>query len=990
MDLEFLPSKNDLPRLGDAERSALGFEHWKEGLSRLSDRELHGFAEKLSDDPAGRHLLEVVFSNSGFLTNCVLTDLGFFAKLLKLGPEKCLGEILDSLRNRTALSRDPEQAAAELRRAKRRAALVIGLSDLAGHWDLPQVCEALSDFADGALDAAISHLLLHAAERGDLELNDPENPLKDCGYAVLAMGKLGARELNYSSDIDLILLYDPEKVAYHHSRGVAEGMVRLTRDLVRLLEERTRDGYVFRTDLRLRPDPGATPLALDMESAITYYESLGQNWERAAMIKARAAAGDKAVGKAFLKELTPFVWRRNLDFWAIQDVHSIKRQINAQKGGSVVAVEGHNIKLGRGGIREIEFYAQTQQLIFGGREAALREPRTLDALRALAEAQRIDRQDADTLSAAYVFLRKLENRLQMAEDQQTHSLPDGEERIAGLAAFMGFESAGAFRETLLGHLRAVEDRYAHLFEEAPSLSGPGNLVFTGGEPDPDTLQTLAELGFKDGAQVFNLVRTWHHGRYRAMRSERSRQLLTEIMPTLLQQLGETPNPDTALLKFDDFLRGLPSGVQLFSMLYQNPKLLELLAEIMGGAPALAEHLSRNAALLEAVLAPDFFAPLPERAELQKELETLLARAQDFQDALDLARRWANDHKFQVGVQILRASSEIEETEAALSDIAEASVAGLLPLVRAELAERHGTLPGHGLAVLALGKLGARRMTVTSDLDLIFVYDSPGETTTPDGEKPLPPSQYYGRLAQRLIAALSSPTGEGRLYDVDPRLRPSGSSGPIATSLKGLLDYERESAWTWELMALTRARVVAGDPDFTAKIETGLREVLTMQRDAGEVLRNAEDMRRRLEKEFPARNRWDVKNQRGGLLDLDFIAQALQLCHAHDKPGVLATSTQAAFQALAKEGVLPPAQAEELVAANRLLRRIQGFLRLSAGSDFTEKGAPEGQKAALARACSLADFAAVRRELKAATKTAKKAYDAWIAEPARDARQDEPA
>ncbi len=973
MNLEFLPSKNDLPHLGDAEKAALGFEHWKEGLSRITDREILDFAKTLSDDPAGRHLLQVIFSNSGFLTSCVLNDLAFFSKLLKQGPETCLSEILAALARETAGSEDQNTVMADLRRAKRRASLLIGLSDLSGRWPLPRVCEALSDLADGVLDAAIGHLFLRAAARGELELKTPDSPLVDCGYTVLAMGKLGARELNYSSDIDLILLFDSSKIDYRHSRGLAEGMVRITRDLVRLLEERTGDGYVFRTDLRLRPDPGATPLALDIDAALTYYESLGQNWERAAMIKARPAAGDKALGAAFLKEMRPFVWRRNLDFWAIQDVHSIKRQINAQKGGSVVAVEGHNIKLGRGGIREIEFYAQTQQLIFGGREVGLREARTLDALQALAEARRITAEDAATLHEAYIFLRRLENRLQMAEDQQTHSLPEDEAGLARVAAFMGFSTVAAFREELLRHLRAVEDRYAHLFEEAPSLSGPGNLVFTGGEPDPDTVKTLTTLGFSDGAQVFSLVRAWHHGRYRAMRSERSRQLLTEIMPTLLQRLAETKNPDTALLKFDEFLRGLPSGVQLFSMLYQNPKLLELLAEILGGAPALAAHLSRNPALLEAVLSQAFFNPLPERAALRLELNEMLARAQDFQDLLDLARRWANDHKFQVGVQILHGSAEIEETEAALTDIAETAIAELLPKVQEELAERHGRLPGRGLAVLALGKLGAQRMTVTSDLDLVFVYDSPGETVTSDGDKPLPPSQYYGRLAQRLIAALSSPTGEGRLYEVDPRLRPSGSSGPIATSLKGLLDYERDSAWTWELMAMTRARVVAGDEDFAREIETSLHGILRLERDPAKVLRDVVDMRRRLEKEYPPRNRWDVKNLRGGLLDLDFIAQGLQLAHAHDKPAVLATSTQAALSALAAEGLLAQDRAGELVEANRLLRRIQGFLRLSAGSDFSEDDAPAGQKAGLAKACGLADFAAVGQALDAASATTLKAY-----------------
>ena len=987
MDVKFLPSKDDLPHLGDAERAALGFEHWSERLSRLSDRQLHDDLAKLPDDPAGRHLLQVVFSNSGFLTQCVLGDLEFFAKLLQEGPERCLEEIATALREETAPEADQNRVMAELRRAKRRCALLTGLADISGHWNLGQVCGALADFADLALDTSIAHLLRRAQEREELELGDSDNPLEACGFSVLAMGKYGAGELNYSSDIDIILLYDPEKIAYRHSRGVAEGMVRLTRDLVRLMEERTRDGYVFRTDLRLRPDPGATPLALEMHSAITYYESLGQNWERAAMIKARAAAGDRAVGEAFLKELTPFVWRRNLDFWAIQDVHSIKRQINAQKGGSVVAVEGHNIKLGRGGIREIEFFAQTQQLIFGGRDAELRTPRTRDALQALAKAQRISQEDADSLCEAYVFLRTLEHRLQMVEDQQTHSLPETPERLREIGAFMGYEEVETFRKALLERLHTVEDRYAHLFEEEPSLSGPGNLVFTGGEPDPDTLKTLSELGFKDGARVFDMVRAWHHGRYRAMRSERSRQLLTEIMPTLLQQLGGTPNPDSALLKFDEFLRGLPSGVQIFSMLYQNPKLLELLAEVLGAAPALAEQLGRNPALLEAVLEPDFFDPLPDREALRGELTEMLGRAQDTQDVLDLARRWANDRRFQVGVQILRGAAEIEETEAALSNLAEVAVAELLPPVQAELAERHGRLPGKGLAVLALGKLGAQRMTVTSDLDLVFVYDSPGETVTSDGDKPLPPSQYYGRLAQRLIAALASPTGEGSLYEVDPRLRPSGSSGPIATSLKGLIDYEREKAWTWELMALTRCRVVAGDPDFAKQVEEELTAVLTRERDAAKVLRDAEDMRRRLEKEFPAKNRWDVKGDRGGLLDQDFIAQALQLCHAHAKPGVLAPSTQAALRALAKEGVLPEDQAKTLVEANRLLRKIQGFLRLSAGADFTEKDAPQGLKDALARTCGLKDIEAVRREMKAATKATRKAYAALIEEPAAKAAED---
>jgi glutamate-ammonia-ligase adenylyltransferase len=448
-------SWNVLPKVACQEPAAVGFERWREQAERLDDAELAGFARALADDAAGRSLLEAVFANSPFLTQCVLKDMGFFADLLSDGPEAAVDQTIDGLTADPAEVADRRRVMAELRTARNRVALAVGLADMAGLWTVAQVTEALSRFADAALSASVRHLLGQAAQRGDLALPDETVPERDCGFAILAMGKYGAREL------------DRDKIDYRGRQSAPEAMARMTRELVTILEERTAEGFVFRTDLRLRPDPGAMPLAMSMTAALTYYESMGQNWERAAMIKARPAAGDLTVGRAFLAELRPFVWRKNLDFWAIEDIHSIKRQIHAHKGGGKIAVAGHNIKLGRGGIREIEFFAQTQQLIYGGRQPRLRSPRTVAALHALAEAGRIDRRAADELSQAYEFLRRLEHRLQMVDDQQTHRLPQDATGLARIAAFMGYEGPGAFGADLRAHLERVEGHYAELFEEAP-------------------------------------------------------------------------------------------------------------------------------------------------------------------------------------------------------------------------------------------------------------------------------------------------------------------------------------------------------------------------------------------------------------------------------------------------------------------------------------------------------------------------------------------
>ena len=671
--------EDGLPLPAYPDRAARGLERWRAAADDTGEGRLSAMARAAAEDPAGRRLLDAVFGNSPYLTQICAGEVGFSCELLHGGPDAAFERVMGDLDGTRGCELGRDRLAALLRTRKRRVALTVALADIAGAWDLKRVTGALSDFAEAALRLASGHVLRAAAEAGAFRLADSGNPEKDSGLVVLGLGKLGGRELNYSSDIDLIVLYDTDRVRDGDADSLQGHFVRLTRDLVRLMEERSRDGYVFRSDLRLRPDPGSTPLAISVLAALTYYESIGQNWERAALIKARPVAGDREAGDAFLKRLSPFIWRKNLDFAAIRDIHSIKRQINAAKGGGTFAVAGHNIKLGRGGIREIEFFVQTQQLIWGGREPSLRASATTQSLSSLAESGRIAEDTAEQMTDAYRFLRRVEHRLQMINDEQTHTLPADGEGLGALAVFLGYADEGAFARDLTAHLRRVETHYAELFEDSPALSvpGTGNLMFTGVDADPDTIKTLKRLGFEKPETVDSVVRDWHHGRYRATHSTRARELLTELMPALLEALAMTARPDDAFLVFDEFLSRLPVGVQLFSMFYSKPYLLDLLAVIMGATPRLARHLSRRPTVFESVFSPGFFDAPPGTDGLSGELSRLLAGARDTEDVLDCSRRWANDRRFQVGVQSLMGRLAPRPAARALSAIAKAAVQCLL-------------------------------------------------------------------------------------------------------------------------------------------------------------------------------------------------------------------------------------------------------------------------------------------------------------------------
>ncbi len=955
-----------------------GVRHWQALASTSSDEQLACFLRAALDLPQWGSLLRAIFSGSPFLTDCLLAEPDVLRQIHEQGVGAARAALMAELAGLPLGERG--RLASGLRRARRRLALLVALADLAGLFTLEETSETLTAFADTALAKAVQHLLVDAARRGELALVDRDDPERASGLIVLGMGKYGARELNYSSDVDLIVLFEKEGLPARASDGPMAVATRLTRSLVHLLEQPTREGYVFRIDLRLRPHLPGHPLVISSEAAEFYYERHGQNWERAAFIKARAAAGDRDAGERFLRALVPYVWRRNLDFAAIRDIHSIKRQIHAQRGFGSIRVLGHDIKVGRGGIREIEFFAQTQQLILGGRDRDLRHPRTCDALQALADKRWIAPQAAAELIAAYRFLRCLEHRLQMVADKQTQTIPAREQEVARFAAFAGFESPAAMIERVHAALQTVERHYAALFEREPDLGAGGALVFTGTEDDPGTLETLKAMGFRQPQLVAARLRAWHHGHIRATRSTRARELLTELTPALLQALARQSDPDGAFALFDEFVSALPAGVQLFSLLVANPRLLELLAELMGAAPRLARHLASQSDLFEQLIQPDFFEPLPPAEVLARELAARLGDARDLQDTLELAARWARGRQFQAGVQVLLGLAAAEEAAEALTAIAETVLQALLPRVEAWLEPQHGRIPGGAFVVLGFGKLGSRELTVGSDLDLVFVYDAP-EGARSTGPKPLDAASWYARLGNRLVAAITARTAGGQLYEIDTRLRPSGNIGPPACALTNFARYQLETAEVWEQQALTRARVVAGDPELARKVEAVIAQAVRRPRAREPLARAVRAMRERIWREHGREDPWTLKHTRGGLVDLEFSAQFLVLAHSAEHPELHQTPTLAVLQTAGELGLIAPQLARAAAAALKLLHALQAVLRLSTRERFDPSTAPSGLKGALLAAARralpdepLPDFSALECRLVESEAVARQLFD----------------
>ena len=836
--------------------------------------------------------------------------------------------------------------ATRMRRAKADIALVVALADMAGLWSLEQVTAALSDLADRTLDLAVRTAIAERAPDAD-----------PAGFAVLALGKLGSRELNYSSDVDLIFLHDRASLPRRDRDDPDEAALRVARRVAELMQTRDGDGYVFRVDLRLRPSSEATPITLPYEAAEQYYQSEALPWERAAFIRARACAGDVALGDRFLAAIRPFVWRRSLDYSAIRDIEEISLRIRDHFDEGQNVGPGFDLKRGRGGIREVEFFAQINQMIFGGREPDLRAPATLDALAALAAAGRIGADDAGQLGAAYRLFRTVEHRIQMRADEQTHAVPKAAAARTALAKACGLDGWRALERLLGGATRAVAKRYDRL------------IVRTEGDRLPRDGDALAKA-FKaqklaDPAGLADLVGRWRSASYRALRSPDAQHALEVVLPSLIEALAAQPDPRTAASRLDGFFEQLPAGVQFLGFLNANPKLIGLLGRLLGVTPVLADALARTPDLFDVLLDPEAFAPLPPADRLTEELR-LYAGTGHLEDRLDRVRRWTAERRFQIGAQLIEGIADPLDAATAYASLADAAFAVLAPAVADAFAEAHGRVGGSELLVLALGRFGGRALTARSDLDIVYLFSGDHEAQS-DGPKPLPATLYFNRLAQRLTAALSVPTAAGALYEVDTRLRPSGEQGLLAVTIDTFATYQQQEAWTWEHMALTRARIVVGNDTATAATEAVICAALLMDRDAAKLRTDVLKMRDEMEAHKPGAGLWDVKLGAGGLVDLEFIIHYLQL---RDRQA-FTPDLRAACRLLIEAGELPAG----LLEAHDLQTRLLVMLRLVGPQAGTATKFTADVGARLAQSTGHADFAALEAALKLAKAAVLGAWEA---------------
>jgi glutamate-ammonia-ligase adenylyltransferase len=903
---------------------------------------------------------EQLYAAAPYLRELRERHAGWIVATGGVDPDTVLKSVLDEVADAGRAQTAEPEFGAQLRRAKQRVALLAALAETNDSWSTARSTAALSDMADGALAAALEFLMRRAAEKG--QVGAASATAATSGLALFGLGKLGGRELNYSSDIDIVAFFDPALAELSEPAEATKFYSRLVQKLASLMQDRTDAGYVFRTDLRLRPDPGSTPVALPVDAALAYYEARGQNWERAAWIKGRVAAGDARVGDAFLKDLQPYVWRKHLDFATIADIQAMKRQINIARNVGDVRVEGHNVKLGLGGIREIEFFTQTQQLIAGGRDASLRVRPTSDALEALAKAGWIAPRAARQLTEAYWFLRAVENRLQMRADQQTHVMPDTADGISVVAAMLGENDPRLFSDRYIATLNRVLGYYSELFAEGTSLAAvAGNLVFTGSDDDPGTLETLASLGFKDAARAIATVRKWHYGGYGATRAAAARAHLTELLPALLATLGEAGNPDDALARFDQFLARLPAGVQFFALLRNHERLRSLIVLLLASAPRMADQVIQRAHVMDALIDPAFADEL-QLAEAQRaRIEAFLGEARDYQEVIDRARIIGQEQMFLISAGLLAGRLDATRTGSQFTTVAETLLARLFEAARHEVEHRHGQVPGAQVTLLALGKLASREMTARSDLDLVMLYDAPADVAESDGGKPLATSHYFIRLTQRLLAAVSAPTAEGVLYEADLRLRPSGNAGPVATSLNGFLQYHRENAWTWEHMALSRARPVYSTGGLGGRIEVAIADILARPRDASKTIDDVVAMRERLARDRKPRHPFDLKLQAGGLVDLEFIAQSAQLV-ARREIAEPAAGTARTLERLGEIGLVP--EGGRLAVIHATFSEVLQVMSAALSDPFREEGWTDGFRELLAHRTNYPTFERLSEDLAA--------------------------
>ena len=943
---------------------------------RNFDLTVANLVERPCEYPAGlspedTRFLDIVFDNSPYLARLAKSRTALLERLATQSVAHVMSNLTAQVMALAGEAASEEVLAACLRKLKGDAHFTLGLAEISDSLEVMEAASVLSDFADACVRAGLAGLVRLGADAGKFDCwIDPANPIP--GVFILALGKLGASELNFSSDIDLVALYDPDLLTGPIAEEPGKRLPRLIKSLVRLMEDNTADGYVFRVDLRLRPDPSATPPIMSVTAAMNYYESLGQNWERAAYIKARGCAGDMTTASAFLSDMRPFIWRRTLDYAAVEDIHSLARQIQAVGDRAKIRPGGHDLKLGRGGIREIEFYAQVPQLVMGGRMPELRLASPFKALSALAAADIIDADSAETLQTNYRFLRRVEHRIQMIADEQTQTLPADDTNRAAIARLLDLSSLGELDDKIVETLQSVHAAFSRQFSHEDSLADEaGSLVFTGVEPTAETLLTLSTLGFQFPETAWARMNSWLAGKPRALRTNRARQVLTRVAPRLLRAMSETSEPDSAFTRFAAFIEGLPIGVQPLSMLENEPALARELVAIIGLAPIMATTLAQRPAVMDVMLDSRFSQPLREDDpdEQMERMAFQMSEAIDAEDAMNRGRRLVREERFRIGSQLVVGRAAAESAGIAFGHLADVAIKAMADVAMKQVTERFGPPPGE-FSILGLGKLGSHELAADSDLDIMLIYEpAHGQA----GDAPA----YFTRLTQRLVSALSSPTEEGSMYETDMQLRPSGKAGPVAVRLSSFGDYYRESAWTWERMALTRARIISGPTGLGDRIMADIEAALTLEAKPSQIIEDVLDMRRRLERERAAKGAWDLKQRAGGILDIEFIAQAGQLLLAQRGQYRRCANTAAQISSLEAAEMLTTDEARSLRQTMRLWLNLSQLIRTAHGSGFDPNSASRAFAQRLSDVAEQSDILALGKTVEARAGMIRKIFETCL-------------
>ncbi|MFZ4858810.1 MAG: bifunctional [glutamate--ammonia ligase]-adenylyl-L-tyrosine phosphorylase/[glutamate--ammonia-ligase] adenylyltransferase [Desulfuromonadaceae bacterium] len=837
-----------------------------------------------------------------------------------------------------------------LRCFKRQDIVRIAARDLSGLAPLEEVMRELSDLASSTLQVAYQvcrRCLIR--DHGAPVLAGENASLFEAEMTVIGMGKLGGRELNFSSDIDIIYFYESDKgetSGIESSSGSKKGIIslhaffnKLGEMISKALSQVTEDGFVFRVDVGLRPEGKSGDMAVSLRSAEIYYESWGQSWERTAMLKARPVAGSLALGEQLLKTLQPFIYRKYLDYNLIEDMKQMKQKIDASLARSR---EGEiNLKLGRGGIREIEFFIQALQLVYAGKNPKLRERNSLRALDTLLAANLLGEDDHLKLREAYRFLRSVEHRIQVVQERQTHNLPLKEEEMLALSRRSGYlrsNGLGRFREVLEEHRDYVSFIYGTLFHSRDAKLEqdihPQVLFLLDPKADADLVKDmLAERHFEDVDRAYENLLSLRRGPVRGNLAERSRRILEKIAPLLIQELFDSYDPDLALTNLERFMSVIATRSSYYALLAENSATIKLLVSLFGMSEFLSKILISHPELLDSLVSRSGSSISKEKETMQEELATLLEQSDYFEDHLNILRRYRNEEFLRIGLNDIHGRLMQGEVTSQLSLLGEVCLAAASRLAGEELGrfgrptwQQGGDSAEAHLAIVAMGKLGGGELNYHSDLDIIFVYDHQGVT---DGGKQISNHEYFAKLAQKIISILTMQTREGFVYKIDTRLRPSGNSGPLVTSLDSFLEYHRKEAQIWERQALTKARVVHGDEVLAGQLHDIIRQTIygtTIDDEGGREIRR---LRMRMENELAKESdgNYNIKTGRGGMVDVEFAVQYLQLKEGCHYPGLRTASTVVALKEISTLGLLPEGNAGTLLAGYKFLRKLENRLRI---------------------------------------------------------------